>query len=256
MHAIRRGSLSMSDARGMMTTRLRARHSLLHDLLVRPFNRTQKNAGQLVAHRGCCSLHRSVDAARGGPSTGVDGGQMGGSRPWGKWSCAGTAAGRKMNRALEKKFGRRWELLPRERVGAAGVVPLLAELLLACRGTGSSTMAPMAAAATKTSHPNWRSRAPRAGVRPWATASSLPWGKLQRAEEGAGGAMEQGKMERALACCSPWRGARLPAAAGIPGRRGQGAGRPGRRTRARRELATKGRAGAPACSKELLLLRA
>jgi hypothetical protein len=186
MHAIRRGSLSMSDARGMMTTRLRARHSLLHDLLVRPFNRTQKNAGQLVAHRGCCSLHRSVDAARGGPSTGVDGGQMGGSRPWGKWSCAGTAAGRKMNRALEKKFGRRWELLPRERVGAAGVVPLLAELLLACRGTGSSTMAPMAAAATKTSHPNWRSRAPRAGVRPWATASSLPWGKLQRAEEGAG----------------------------------------------------------------------
>ena len=51
-------------------------------------------------------------------------------------------------------------------------------------------MAPMAAAATKTSRPNWRSRAPRAGVRPWATASSLPWGKLQRAEEGAGGAME------------------------------------------------------------------
>jgi hypothetical protein len=92
MHAIRRGSLSTSDARGVMTTRLRARHSLLHDLLVRPFNRTQKNAGQLVAHRGCCSLHRSVDAARGGPSTGVDGGQMGGSRPWGKWSCAGTAA--------------------------------------------------------------------------------------------------------------------------------------------------------------------
>jgi hypothetical protein len=49
-------------------------------------------------------------------------------------------------------------------------------------------MAPMAAAATKTSHPNWRSRAPRAGVRPWATTSSLPRGKLQRAEEeGAGG---------------------------------------------------------------------
>jgi hypothetical protein len=37
-----------------------------------------KNVGQLVAHRGCCSLHRSVDAARGGPSTGVDGDQMGG----------------------------------------------------------------------------------------------------------------------------------------------------------------------------------
>jgi hypothetical protein len=69
--------LPTSDERGVMTTRLRARHNLLHDLLVRPFNRTQKNAGQLVAHRGCCSLHRSVDAACGGPSTGADGGQMG-----------------------------------------------------------------------------------------------------------------------------------------------------------------------------------
>jgi hypothetical protein len=47
----------------------------------------------------------------------------------GKWSCAGTAAGRKMNRALErkkKKYGR-WELLPRKRVGAGGAVPLLAK---------------------------------------------------------------------------------------------------------------------------------
>jgi hypothetical protein len=45
-----------------------------------------------------------------------------------KWSCAGTAAaGRKMNRALKKKSGRSWELLPRERVGAGGAVPLLAE---------------------------------------------------------------------------------------------------------------------------------
>jgi hypothetical protein len=103
MHALRRGSLPTSDVRGVMTTRLRARHSLLHDLLVRPLNRThKKNAGQLVAHRGCCSLHRSVDAARGGTSTGVDGGQMGGLTAMGKWSCAGTAAGRKMNRALGK----------------------------------------------------------------------------------------------------------------------------------------------------------
>jgi hypothetical protein len=37
------------------------------------------------------------------------------------------AARRKMNRALEKKFGPPWELLPHERVGAGGAVPLLAE---------------------------------------------------------------------------------------------------------------------------------
>jgi hypothetical protein len=174
----------------------------------------------------------------------VQGASPSGSREMNVASCLGKERGSD----IVQGAGHRWKQ------GAwAACWP---KLLLACRGTGSSAMAPMAAAATKTSHPNWRSRAPRAGVRPWATASSLPWGKLQRAEEGAGGAMEQGKMERALACCSPWRGARLPAAAGIPGHRGQGAGRPGRRTRARRELATKGRAGAPACSKELLLLRA
>jgi hypothetical protein len=94
MHALRRGSLPTSDVRGVMTTRLRARHSLLHDLLVRPLNRThKKNAGQLVAHRGCCSLHRSVDAARGGTSTGVDGGQMGGSRPRGNGAAQGLLLG-------------------------------------------------------------------------------------------------------------------------------------------------------------------
>jgi hypothetical protein len=58
-------------------------------------------------------------------------------------------------------------------------------------------MAPMAAAATKTSHPNWRSRTPRAGVRPWATASSLPWGKLQRAEE-------EGAKSSAATMAGPW----------------------------------------------------
>jgi hypothetical protein len=41
-----------------------------------------------VAHRGCCSLHRSVDAARGGPSTGVDGGQMGGAHGHGENGAA------------------------------------------------------------------------------------------------------------------------------------------------------------------------
>jgi hypothetical protein len=125
-----------------------------------------KNVGQLVAHRGCCSLHRSVDAARGGPSTGVDGDQMGGGahghggngaaqglllldrragrrdldavaavRAGAPCCCTrekeegegDAAAGRKMNWALEKNSGRPWELLPRERVGAGGVVPSLAE---------------------------------------------------------------------------------------------------------------------------------
>jgi hypothetical protein len=68
-------------------------------------------------------------------------------------------------------------------------------------------MAPMAAAATKTSHPNWRSRAPRAGVRPWATASSLPWGKLQRAKkegtestQGGGCAMGRRRAELLASC--------------------------------------------------------
>jgi hypothetical protein len=62
-------------------------------------------------------------------------------------------------------------------------------------------------------------------------------GSFSAPREEQGAPWSRGKMERAPACCSPWRGARLPAAAGIPGRRGQGAGRPGRRTRARRGLA-------------------
>jgi hypothetical protein len=127
MHAIRRGSLPTSDARGVMTTRLRARHSLLHDLLVRPFNRTQKNAGQTPYVEG--RVQGWMAARWGAHDHGGNGAAQGlllldrraGRRDLDVVAAvrAGTpccctreneegegdvAAGRKMNRALEKKF--------------------------------------------------------------------------------------------------------------------------------------------------------
>jgi hypothetical protein len=51
----------------------------------------------------------------------------GGLTAMGKWSYAGTAAGRKMNRALEKNFWASMGVVPCERVGAGGAVPLLAK---------------------------------------------------------------------------------------------------------------------------------
>jgi hypothetical protein len=102
MHAISLGSLPTSDAQGVTSTRAAIKrhtqslHNLLYDLLVRPFNRTQKAQDSGVSPRvPTMARRRCTDSAKRDAETAEP------RRSTAAWGCCGGPA------PLHRS-GRRW----------------------------------------------------------------------------------------------------------------------------------------------------